>query len=459
MNNNFAILTVFSLLSYAFAYAFAYALSSTHNKIVVSDYTLNQQITIIPDNAILFNMDKYNTKDTKIKEWISYFVDDTLSRKEKVDSLNTHIINATNTLLQMCNRMIEKTTSVLPLSYLTTNFEFYSEKTEEKKEGFFSYFSSSTEVAELKNEIAMDLYAYHEYREAVNNRESFLNSLCDNTFEDPYTLFYDSENNSISFTYDPNKIKYYIIIVQNIIDNSHIRNLNRKEKKEKMSTGIRFDIDLDIDKDKTKSLVEKAKYILPILQKFERQLPNYLELVGKRSLTLDNYFTNLNHFWTDVLEQANIGAHDSPFVFKEELSKKEALRAKYEAELLEKELKRLDINKKAELEATQIIQEFRNKQRIEDAHNYVREQKIMQDDKQYNYSNIEWSQYKNKIKQRVTDFTDVFVYGINGLLKSPADFIVNFTSETIFEIGKVAFMLFILISICSYIWKKIVSIF
>jgi hypothetical protein len=167
----------------------------------------------------------------------------------------------------------------------------------------------------------------------------------------------------------------------------------------------------------------------------------------------------LNHFWTDILEQANIGAHDSPFEFKEELSKKEALRAKYEAELLEKELKRLDINKKAELEATQIIQEFRNKQRIEDAHNYVREQKIMQDDKQYNYSNIEWSQYKNKIKQRVTDFTDVFVYGINGLLKSPANFIVNFTSETIFEIGKVAFMLFILISICSYIWKKIVSMF
>lgn len=460
----------FAVIYFAFAFAsvFAFAFSSafaftqvieSNNKIVVSDFALNQQITIIPDNAILFNMDKYNTKDTKIKEWISYFVDDTLSQKEKVDSLNQLIINATNTLLQMCNRMIEKTTSVLPLSYLTTDIVFYSEKTEEKKEGFFSYFSSSTEVAELKDEITMDLYAYHEYRKAVNSRESFLNSLCDNTFEDPYTLFYDSENNSISFTYDPNKIKYYIIIVQNIIDNSHIRNLNRKEKKEKMSSGIRFDIDLDIDKDKTKSLVEKAKYILPILQKFERQLPNYLELVSKRSLTLDNYFTNLNHFWTDILEQANIGAHDSPFEFKEELSKKEALRAKYEAELLEKELKRLDINKKAELEATQIIQEFRNKQRIEDAHNYVREQKIMQDDKKYNYSNIEWSQYKNKIKQRVTDFTDVFVYGINGLLKSPANFIVNFTSETIFEIGKVAFMLFILISICSYIWKKIVSMF
>jgi hypothetical protein len=198
---------------------------------------------------------------------------------------------------------------------------------------------------------------------------------------------------------------------------------------------------------------------LPILQKFERQLPIYLELISKRSLTIEDYFKNLNNFWEDVLEQANIGAHDSPFEFKEELSKKETLRLKHEEELLKKKLKQLEIDKKAEIEANQIIQEFRNKQRIEDAHNYVREQNIMQDNKKYNYSNIEWSQYKNKIKQRVADFTDVFVYGINGLLKSPVDFIVNFTSDTIFDIGKVAFMLFILISICSYIYKKIVSIF
>jgi hypothetical protein len=279
--------------------------------------------------------------------------------------------------------------------------------------------------------------------------------LCDNTFEDPFTLLYDSENNAISFTYDPNKINYYIIIVQNIIDNSHIRNLNRgfKEKKEKMSkkdgyNGIRFDIDLDIDKDKTKSLVEKAKYILPILQKFERQLPTYLELTSKRSITVDDYFKNLKRFWENILEHANIGAHESPFKFKNELIEKEALRAKHKAELFE-----------AEEEANRIIHEFHIKQRIEDAHNYIREQKIMQDDKKFNYSNIEWSRYKNKIKQRVMDFTDVFIYGINGLLKSPVDFIVNFTSDTILDIGMVAFMLLFLISICSYICKKIVSIF
>ena len=131
----------FAVLYFVFASAFAFAFTEvieSNNKIIVSDYTLNQQITIIPDNAILFSLDKYNTKDTKIKKWISYFMDETLSQKEKVDSLNQHIINATNTLLQMCNRMIEKTTSVLPLSYsykLTTDIEFYSEKTEEKKEG------------------------------------------------------------------------------------------------------------------------------------------------------------------------------------------------------------------------------------------------------------------------------------------------------------------------------------
>lgn len=455
-----------------FATAFATAsqpVTKSNNKIVISDYTLNQQITVIPDKTIIFRLDKYNTKDTLIKKWISYFAESSLQKEKEINSLNQLIINATNTLLNMCNNMIEKTTSVLPLSYsykLSTDFELYSEKTEEKKEGFIGYFSSSTQVVGLKDQIGMDLYAYHEYREAINGRKSFLNNLCDNTFEDPFTLLYDSENNAISFTYDPNKINYYIIIVQNIIDNSHIRNLNRgfKEKKEKMSkkdgyNGIRFDIDLDIDKDKTKSLVEKAKYILPILQKFERQLPTYLELISKRSITIEDYFTKLNHFWTDVLEQANIGAHESPFEFKEELSEKEALRVKHEEELLKKKLKQLEIDKKAEIEANQIIQEFRNKQRIEDAHNYVREQKIMQDDKKYNYSNIEWSQYKNKIKQRVTDFTDVFVYGINGVLKSPVDFIINFTSDTIFDIGKVAFMLFILISICSYIYKKIVSIF
>ena len=477
---NIYLITI-SLFVYANAYAFASSQQVTiSNNKIVNDYTLNHQVVVIPDKTIIFSLDKYNTKETNnqkiIKEWISYFMQDTFLEKEKeIYSLNELIINTTSALMNMCNNMIEKTTSVLPLSYsykLSTDFELYSEKKEEKKEGFISYFSSSTQItvtdihSDLKEQIAMDLYEYQQYRAAINSRESFLNSLCDNTFEDSFTLLYDSKNDAISFTYDPNKINYYIIIVQNIIDNSYIRNLNRgfKEKKEKMSkkegyNGIRFDIDLDIDKDKTESLIEKAKYILPILQKFERQLPIYLELISKRSLTIEDYFKNLNNFWKDVLEQANIGAHESPFKYVNELSEKEALRVKHEEELLKKKLKQLEIDKKAEIEANQIIQEFRNKQRIEDAHNYVREQKIMQDDKKYNYSNIEWSQYKNKIKQRVTDFTDVFVYGINGVLKSPVDFIINFTSDTIFDIGKVAFMLFILISICSYIYKKIVSIF
>jgi hypothetical protein len=453
---------------------------------MVNDYTLDKKITepSMWDKTIIFSLDKYNTKEThnqKIikvaKEWISYLMDDPPPQKrERVDLLNKLIINSTDTLLNMCNKMIEKTTSILPLSYsykLSTDFEMYSEENQDqKKEGFLSYFSSSKQIIvtdtppQLKEQIAMDLYTYQQYRASINSRELFLNSLCDNIFEDPYTLHYNSENNTISFTYDPNKINYYIIIIQNIIDNSHIRNLNRgfKEKKDKMSNkkeenykynGIRFDIDLDIDKDKTESLVEKAKYILPFLQKFERQLPTYLELISKRSLTIDEYFINLNYFWRDVLEHAKIGSHDLPFEFKNELSEKEAVRLKHEAELL----KQLDENKKVEVEANRIIQEFRNKQRIDDAHNYVREQEIMQTYKTYNYSNIEWSQYKNKIKQRVTDFTDVFIYGINGVLKSPLDFIVNFTSDTIFDIGKVVFMLFILVSICSYIYRKIISIF
>ncbi len=344
---------------------------------------------LTPPNTIIFSLDKYKTKTSPFKEWISYITDTLIQKeKEKVDSLNQDIIDTTNALLNMCDKMI-------PLS------------SSDKKEGFLSYFSATTQ--------AVDLYAY---RAANNNRELFL---CDDTFESPPTLLYDSETNALSFTYDPNKINYYIIVLQNIIDN---------------------------DKGKTKSLVEKAKYILPILQKFERQLPTYLELTSKRSITVDDYFKNLKRFWENILEHANIGAHESPFKFKNELIEKEALRAKHKAELFE-----------AEEEANRIIHEFHIKQRIEDAHNYIREQKIMQDDKKFNYSNIEWSRYKNKIKQRVMDFTDVFIYGINGLLKSPVDFIVNFTSDTILDIGMVAFMLLFLISICSYICKKIVSIF
>ena len=166
---------------------------------------------------------------------------DTFLEKEKeIYSLNELIINTTSALMNMCNNMIEKTTSVLPLSYsykLTTDFELYSEKKEEKKEGFISYFSSSTQItvtdihSDLKEQIAMDLYEYQQYRAAINSRETFLNSLCDNTFEDSFTLLYDSKNDAISFTYDPNKINYYIIIVQNIIDNSYIRNLKKKKKK------------------------------------------------------------------------------------------------------------------------------------------------------------------------------------------------------------------------------------
>ena len=199
---------------------------------MVNDYTLDNKITepSISDKTIIFSLDKYKTKDThnqKIikvaKEWISYFMEDPPPQKEdSVDLLNKLIINTTNTLLNMCNKMIEKTTSILPLSYsykLTTDFEMYSDKQEEiqdeKKEGFLSYFSSSKQVvvkdatpsSQLKEQIAMDLYAYQQYRAAINSRELFLNSLCDNTFEDPYTLYYNSENNTISFTYDPNKIK------------------------------------------------------------------------------------------------------------------------------------------------------------------------------------------------------------------------------------------------------------
>jgi hypothetical protein len=262
-----------------------------------------------------------------------------------------------------------------------------------------------------------------------------------------------------------------MVVVQNVIDNSHIRGFNRvfklqrdekgvkeKEKgkdkniKEKDNTynGLNYDIDLDIDRAKTESLVEKAKYILPILQKMEQQLPTYLADISKWSLTGKEYFDNLKQFWDNIEKQTIIGAHESPF--------------KYKAQLLEKEqalelqrLKELEKNKKVEQDALRVIQEFKNKQLVEEAENYVREQQIFQKDRKVNFNIMEWDQFNRNIKHYVSGFTGIFVSGVSGVLKSPVNFLMYFTSETIMELGKVAIMLLVLVSLCLSIFNKITS--
>jgi hypothetical protein len=259
-------------------------------------------------------------------------------------------------------------------------------------------------------------------------------------------------------------------VLQNIIDNSHIRGLNyafkeykklRDKDKNKNNkayySGLYYDIDLDIDTKKTESLVEKAKYMLPFLQKFEKQLPTYLYDISKRSLTFDEYFMNLKVFWQNIGQEAHIGSQMYPFKYKAEMLK---IKEKMEKEQLEKDKEKqaeLEIDKIAKNEAAKIIREFKNKQLIEEAKNYVREQEIIQKDRKTNYSIIEWEHFNRKIKQQVFGFTNTLVSGINGAVKAPKDFVIDFATETVLDIGKVAILALLLGYFVLYSLKNLMS--
>ena len=514
-----------------------------------------------------FNLDQYKTKNNaKLNKnknmnenWLLSIVTDYLypylNTKSELESkmdldldfasetilLNRIIINASNGLLNMCDKLIEKTTSVLPMSYsykLATDMETFepvvniniedvvditkvvtqtighvvTEKIRESDTlGILSYFlpkpsetslaikkaakeqqetkelslpevflkieaSRELQRANMKKQIVDDMTDYQQHRATINKRELFLNSLCSYSFGSPYTLYYNSANNTLNFALNIDALRHYMVVVQNVIDNSHIRGFNRvfklqrdekgikekdikeKEKgkdkniKEKDNTynGLNYDIDLDIDRAKTESLVEKAKYILPILQKMEQQLPTYLADISKWSLTGKEYFDNLKQFWDNIEKQTTIGAHDSPFKYKSQLLEKE--------QALElQRMKELEKNKKVEQDALRVIQEFKNKQLVEEAENYVREQQIFQKDRKASFNIMEWEQFNRNIKGYFSGFTGIFVSGISGVLKSPVNFLMEFTSETIMELGKVAIMLLVLVSLCLSIFNKITS--
>lgn len=403
-----------------------------------------------------------------------------------VDSLNRIIINASDSLLNMCDKMIEKTTSSLPLSYssyaqfetemrakdsesVISNSESESDK-ESDNNGFFSFFSSSSKTipsqaivireldkdkTQIETEVLEQMYAYQQYRLALNNRRTFLNSLCFNTFGDPYTIYYNSENNTLNVAYNTAPIRYYSIIVQNIIDNSYVRNLNRgfkdqkNDQKKKDKTQFNFDVDFDIDKDKKEILVEKAKYILPILQKLDQRLPTYLSDVAKRSLNLDEYFQNLRQFWTDILDESVIGAQDSPEKYKLELE-----RLRHNADLeLKRQLRDAQIEKDkilhAEKEAQRIKDEYRKQALIDEAHDFVRQEKILFNERQQNFSNKEWQQFNTWFSYQLSKGVNIYdslLGGIGQMIYStfdvPANVIINFASSKVSEIGK----LFILVA-------------
>ena len=493
-----------------------------HIVAMVNDYTLVNKVSeqIVNDNLNLnlnLNLNSFSLQEFKEREireikdrkrqsnknmlnkWVSYFskkfefnfefnfeFEDSLDPFEQrvqnnVDLLNRLIINATDGLLNMCNKMIAKTTSSLPLSYSSyaqfeTEMRLKDDDVEDDSEGggsIFSFFSSSKDKsvvlvkedlskAELESEVLQQMYDYQQYRLALNNRQMFLNGLCFNTFGSPYTLYYNSDNNTLLNTYNPALLNYYTIIVQNIVDNGFIRNLNRGFKNQKQSkdkdknkrSEFNFDVEFDIDKDKKEMLVEKAKYILPILQRLGQRLPTYLADIAKRSLNIDEYFCNLRKFWSDILDESIIASHDIPIAFKLELDglkrqAEEALKRqlKEEQDAAERAYKAQQIAsekmQKAEEEAQRIKDEYKKKAIIDEARDFVRQSEILFKERQQNFSNIEWQQFNMWFSHQMTKGVNIYdaaLGGVGQLLHStfniPANIVINFASTQVSEIGK-----------------------
>ena len=483
---------------------------NNQNKVaMVNDYTLVNKVS--PSNDIVastFGLQDFKQKEkdkSVLNKWVSSFSssferkkDDTIFEKE-ITLLNRLIINATDGLLNMCDNMIAKTTSSLPLSYsFYTQFETEIRHIEELEGagdlegdgGIFGFFSSSSSSSKKKedskslvkdkdnDDVRKQMYDYQLYRQALNNRQSFLNGLCFDTFGAPYTLYYNSVDNTLQFAFDLKQLQFYTIIVQNIIDNSYIRGLNKGFKQgyiNDKNKGLKYDADLDFNKDKKEILVEKAKYILPILHKLEQRLPSYLSNIAKRSLTVEEYFANLRHFWSDILDEANIAAHETPSKYELKLleekriklaleeSLQKAYKEKEEQERKSREeieetdkrarLEREETDRRAKLTAERVIQEFKNKKLKKDAENYIREQEILEEDKRQNYSVTEWEQLSRQIRLHVSGFTGSLVSSVDGIIKVPVDYVLGFATDTIWQLGKVLVMVLILIAI----FNKIVS--
>jgi hypothetical protein len=430
---------------------------------IINDYTLvnTEPITknIVTNFSLQFYLEQNSRKTHAKYDWRSiknvFTTFNQISFEDyiynEVVLLNRVIINTSNGLLNMCDKMIEKTTSVLPLSY---SYKLATDSSLAYKSNSNSIISGITGLFASKeskglDQIMADMYDFHLHRLDIANRASFLNSLCDNTFSNPYTLNYNPVQNSLSFTYDPNAVKYYIVIIQNIIDNSLIKGLN-KGFKEKGKTG--FNTDLDTDKLKTASLVEKAKYILPILQNLSRKLPTYLDNIAKKSLTVQEYFDNLKQFWLIIFDQTIIGSHELPITFKKEYleNEKRQLAQDQEQELA---------NEKRKLTAQQIINEYRQNAIITDAKNYVRHQDILLEYKKQNYSIIEWEQINQRFKKHINGLTNIFdstLDGLGSLVRLPIKFIIGIANDTVKEAGKVVIIGLVLFGSVLFVYNKIV---
>lgn len=468
---------------------------------MVNDYTLvnkvSEPLKNVNTDESTFSLNGFKEREIKIKnkikdkdnekrqtnkknvlnilnDWFSYFdskTDILLEPFEQrvqnhVDLLNRVIINASDGLLTMCDKMIEKTTSSLPLSYSSyarfeTEMRTKSFEQDTDSSSLFGFFSSSKVVAvvkakdlskDLEADVLQQMYEYQVYRLALNNRQTFLNGLCFNTFGSPYTLYYNSVNNTLQSAFNPDILHYFTIIVQNIVDNGFVRNLNKgfkNQQSKNKKSDFNFDVEFDIDKDKKEILVEKAKYILPILQRLEQRLPNYLLDIAKRSLNIDEYFQNLRQFWSEILDDSVIAAHDTPVKYKLEL---ETLRLKEAAEIqkrLETEKAEKEKMLRVEQEAQRIRDEYKKKALIDEARDFVRHSEILFKEKQQNFSNQEWEQFNTWFSHQMSKGVNVYdsILGslgqlLHSTLSIPTNVVLGFASTQVSEIGK----LFILVA-------------
>ena len=122
--------------------------------------------------------------------------------------------NATNFVCKSCNFECSKKSDWD--RHIMRPKDNNEDDSDDSNSGFFSFFSSKTDstknkalvVSSLKDkeeieaQVVQQMYDYQVYRLALNNRQSFLNGLCFNTFGDPYTLYYNSDNNNTGDQYE-----------------------------------------------------------------------------------------------------------------------------------------------------------------------------------------------------------------------------------------------------------------
>ena len=135
---------------------------SNFMSLMIKDYVLPLSLKDdinddINDEVYSFNPKFKSTNNNWLQILNNYFTKLDTKIQAEIMALNRAIINATNQLLNMCDKMVEKTTSVLPMSYshkFATDYYIYTQsdsgdfvsdsdsELDTKISGFFNLFSA-----------------------------------------------------------------------------------------------------------------------------------------------------------------------------------------------------------------------------------------------------------------------------------------------------------------------------